>query len=339
MPTDTSTQPAHCDQHNDAQNELQTLFESRPRPASKAFVQNYVNGMFRALEAIHSNPDDVRAELKKVCDFLNRDKPFDYVNYACELALASGFKTDHPERFSYQVPTPFAETATGRQRSFDFRFYVKDAQYNIEVKNFSRDWKRKDTQLPIKLFLPPEQANALFAAGLRPEGTSRGALHDLLMKANDQLFRPENGLSVVFVCCNDVDEYADAMECLVGPHGLATDTDGFGELPNIDGIVLCMLGLFHHAALDASSIQRVLQDDSVTLADDFDTWRYESGIPVGIFPVQKVSVRSEVAAEDFVRLFQLTNGALDKFRKEHPGDLQAAVFALFNESIKSHPRR
>lgn len=336
MSTNASTQLVQGDQYEGEKKVLRSLFESRPHPTSKASVRHYVNGLVGALETIHCNPDDIRGELKKVCDFLEGEKTFDYVNYACELALASGFKKGQPDRFSYQVPTPCAETTTGTQRTFDFRFYVKDEQYDVEVKNFSRDWERNETQLPVKLFLSKEQSNSLFAAGLRPEGTSRRTLRNLLLKANEQLYRPKTGLSIVFVCCNDVEEYADAMECLVGPHGFAADTDGFAKLPNIDGIVLCMLGLPHHAALDASFIQRVLQDERVVLADNFDSWRYESGIPVGIFPVQNIVIRDERAAEGFVLNFRLTNGVLNKFRKMRPGDLQSAVFALFNQSIESN---
>jgi hypothetical protein len=101
-------------------------------------------------------------------------------------------------------------------------------------------------------------------------------LRHFLAKANGQLVRPDNGLSVVVVCCNDVDEYADAMESLVGKHGLVRDAREIEKIRNIDSIVVCLLGLMHHAALNEDVAKNVYQDESVTLHDEFDAWQYNA---------------------------------------------------------------
>jgi len=320
--------------YEEEKRELVALLTSRPRAAPKAFIEKYVNGLLDTLQVVHGDPDSIAAELARIRSFLSEDTPFGYVNLACELALASWFKIRHPEGFAYQVPTPLAETTTGIQRTFDFRFHTESAQYNVEVKNFSRAGASTEGKDPLKLFLPPAQANALVGAGLNPEGTSRKALRQFLTKANGQLVRPDGGLSVVVICCNDVDEYADAMECLVGEHGLVKDVSELDKIPNIDGIVFCLLGFMHHSALDAAITKKVYQDESVTLHDGFDAWQYDPALPVGVFPVQTVEVRTQTAGDDFGQTFRLQNVRFNAHRERHPKDLQGAIFALFNDSIR-----
>lgn len=310
------------------------LLGSRPRPASPTYIRGYVDSLLRALQAVHTSRDDIDAELGKIQGFLREDKPFFYVNYACELALASHFKTIFPDQFAYQVPTPFAETPTGTQLTFDFKFHVDEMQYNVEVKNFSRSWTAKDTQLPIKLFLPQDQANAMFALGLRPEGTSRPALGEFLVKANDQLFRPLKGKSVVFVCCNDVEEYADALECLEGTHGIARDERRVKQLPNIDVVIVCKLGLFHHAALDTDAIKKLFRDGQGAISDQFDAWQYENIFAYAIVLPREGEASESKIGTDFVRTFHLTNGNLQRYKNMHPGNLQGAVFERFNASLQ-----
>jgi hypothetical protein len=147
--------------YDKAKAELVALLASRPRPAPQAFIKTYVDGLLSALQTVHTDEVLIVAELGRILGFLNKDTPFDYVNLACELALASWFKKRHPGGFAYQVPTPFAATTTGTQRTFDFQFHVDAVQYNVEVKNFSREWTSKDDQDAVKIFLPPDRSQCV----------------------------------------------------------------------------------------------------------------------------------------------------------------------------------
>lgn len=322
---------------------ITAILKSKPNRPSDKVIEQYVEELFNVVTNLFNSPDEVISEIDYVESLLKQTDSFPYVNHACELSAANSFKLEFPKGFRYQVDNTSTITRTGKPKSFDFSFFVDTHQFNTEVKNFSR----KDANCgrdPVKLFLPRVQSQELYDQGLRPDATCKSAIRGFLINANTQLQRPPIGLSVMLLCCNDLDEYADAMECFIGSHGIiqsATPKNpqtgivsfpDIGELPNIDAVVICNLGFSHRSVTDTDILKKFYRDDDVQLVDGSTIWSYKSTLPAGFFLRQEKF--SDGLYKIFAESFHLTNGPLIQLRRRHHGNLQAAIFELFNLSQK-----
>ena len=295
-------------------------------------IENYSSGLLLALRSILKEADPNPA-IREVCDHLRGRRDFAYVNQACEFTLAYHFVRSHPAHFTYQVDTLTLGSPPARsRRSFDFRFRSEITSFNVEVKCFARDHQPSADSLPVKTFFPQEQNHALYDAGLRSEGTCRKTLLSFLDKANVQLPARESGMNVVAVCCNDVEEYADALECLAGNFGIVRDDDVLVRYPNIDAVVLTLTGLPHLSAIDPDALSRILQQEGALPPEEFEFWDYAQTLPLGVFLSKD---RGGDIKDDFKQVFRLQNDRLAIYRASAPGDLQGAVFALFNATLGS----
>ncbi len=310
--------------------ELEIVLRQRFHGLPVKHIEGYVNSFALALNYLLEGGDQTSAITRASSDLESR-KDFSCVNQMCEYSLAFNSAKRYPECFQFQVDALSLVSPPARGRkSFDFRFISKETPYNVEVKSFSRAHQVGDESQPVKIFLPREDCQALYDAGLRSEGTCRRALIGFLDKANTQLPSSGNGVNVVVICCNDVDEYADALECLIGKFGIVSDEGMLAKYPKIDAIVLTLTGLFHFSAIDPDVISSVLQEEGALPSDDFDFWGHALTLPVGMFFSKGCGSDVE---NDFKQSFQLVNDHLKMYVRDFQDDLQGAVFALFNATL------
>jgi hypothetical protein len=321
---------------------ITAILKSKPNPSSDKVIEQYVDELLSVVTNLLNTSDEITSEIDKVVSLLEQTDSLQYVNHACELSATNSFKLEFPKGFRYQVENTTTITSTGKSKSFDFSFFVDTYQFNTEVKNFARKETNQGRD-PVKLFLPRDQSQLLYDQGLRPDATCKSAIRAFLKDANDQLQRPSNGLSVMLLCCNSFDEYADAMECFIGPHGIiqsATPENpqtgnvsypDIGELPNIDAVVICNLGFFHRCVIDTAVSKDSYKDGRVSPTDGAIPWSYKGTLPIG-FPLREEKHSNELL-KVFADSFHMINGSLSQLCKKHSGNLQAAIFELINLSL------
>jgi hypothetical protein len=186
----------------------------------------------------------------------------------------------------------------------------------------------------LKSFLPPAQSTRIHGAGIPLDGTTRKPLRAHLATANGQLWRKQ-GINVVLVCANDLDEYADATEVLWGPHGLMRDAAEIETLPAIDVVIVSNYGFLHHCMLDAARIEDFYQSDEIVLPDGATPWRFDGSFSFGLPRMPRVP--GEALFAELGREFNLINPALEPFRARYPHQLQKAIFGLFKSiPLKSY---
>lgn len=310
--------------------ELKAILLNRFQDLPVQHIDDYVNSLIFALRMMLNEADQVAA-IREACSYLKIGRDFSYVNKACEYSSAVNFRRIYSDCFQYQVDTLTLASPPARgMGSFDFRFHSETTPYNVEVKSFARSHQTDDESQPVKIFLPREHCQALYDGGLRSEGTSRKTLIGFLDKANKQLPSSGRGMNVVVVCCNDVDEYADALECLSGNYGLARDAKMIVKYSNIDAVVLTLTGLLHFSAIDPDVLSKTVQEEGVLPRGDFDFWDYVLALPLGVLFSRDCGDEIE---DDFKRVFHLANDLLRRYIDDFSGDLQGAVFAFFNATL------
>jgi hypothetical protein len=258
-----------------------------------------------------------------------------YINHACELATVGYFLKNFPEGFRYQVESkaPAIPSGVGLAKSFDFSFVADGYMFNVEVKAFTPRPIDNDAP-PIKVFLQRGTVKDLYAQGMRFSSNRAPAIGRFLEDANTQLVRPDSGLSVILLCCNDLDEYADALTCFVGPQGICNMTarDGLvpspADLPNVDAVVICNLGFNHNAVVDHKRMRLFYHDQSVNIANGAAAWNYAMALPAGFFLRQEV--RQESLLKAFMTAFRSYNLHISNLMEQNGMDIQEAVFSLFN---------
>lgn len=316
--------------------------EGVPTVPPAAVVTDYLDalrGILHGFEASGESAAEVSAEM---CGVLRVNDIPGYVGLACELGTANHFRTLFPDQFKYRVLNSSSGHGNGMPNSFDFSFSVDGFTFNVEVKAFSRK-SGGGNQHPIKVFLPKTEMKALHkemekaGSGFSPNCVP--AIGRFLADANVQLRRPENGLAVVILCCDGFDEYADAMECLAGQHGvLSKDRKSIGdsmqptpeELPNIDAVVVSIAGLHHYGLVAPDRYGAAFGDDFV-IANGKSPWLYAQSLPVAVFLSLPPRGRLE---ETFARAFNLHNATFSELLRERGGDLQSASFAMFKRALK-----
>ncbi len=313
---------------------LNSLLRAYAQGQDPLIVDQYASSLRTLLGAFESKGFDA-ADLQKRLTSALRDKDTGgYINLACELAAASHFLKHFPDGFRYQVPSTEPESGEGMSKNFDFAFVVNDFSFNVEVKAFAP--KPTDRQgPPIKVFLPSDQRRELYKQGARFSSNCAPAIARFLNDANAQLTSPSNGLSVMLLCCNDLDEFADALTCFVGQHGIYYQTEqdelvpAPSQLPNIDAVVICQLGFNQSAVLDPIKFKSFYGNDSVKIAHGAAGWDYTSALPIGLFLRKKLPPYNLQC--EFQQAFQSLNAQMSKRQQQNGGDIQQALFSLFND--------
>lgn len=224
----------------------------------------------------------------RVCDRMNTALSSrnigSYLNDACELTVVSHFLDFYPENFRYQVPAKSGDQNT--PKNFDFTFYANDFQFNVEVKSFTFESLDRPRRL-LKSFLPSAWTHELVNQGAEFEANCMPALKRLMTKASAQLPRSNGAHNVMLLCCNDPDEFADVLMCLIGPNGLCRSTESNGPLPslsafpNIDTVVICHLGLQHLCALKPTHQSRFFPNESADI-EGGRAWEYPNSLPISV---------------------------------------------------------
>lgn len=306
-----------------------------PVPVKTEVVSQYVERLEEMLERLKSKDVDVDDLRSKLITALQDRNTGGFVNLACELGTTDHFLTEYPDTLCYQVPSNVPSSGEGTRKSFDFSFTVQGMTFHVEVKAFAPKVSSINTP-PVKSFLQPSDTKLLYSQGARFSKNCAPAIGRFLLDANDQLTRPARGISVMLLCCNDLDEQADALTCFIGKHGICRQTETQGivpapaELPNIDAVVICHLGLLQAGVLDPERFTAALGGDAVGLTDGSHAWDYSRSFPVALL-LQRDRIPHDI---------QCTFGEV--FRSVHPGvfhhlqnspddDVQAALFSTFNE--------
>jgi hypothetical protein len=315
---------------------LRSLLMDYAAPQTQEVVEQYFGKLASILTDLRTGGYDTRNLEQLFVSALRDKEKGGYINHACELTAAGHFMKNFPEGFTYQVEgmaSSATPPSTGPVKNFDFSFVADGQVFNVEVKTFAP--RPIDDHAPlIKVFLPRPSAKALYNQGMRFSSNRAPTIGRFLEDANTQLVRPNCGLSVVLLCCNDLDEYADTLTSFVGPHGICHKTAKEGpvpspkDLPNIDAVVICNLGFNHSAVVDPKRIRSFYRDESVNVVDGAVPWDYAMALPAGFFLRQES--RPENLLKAFMTVFRSHNLHISNLMKQNGGDVQQAVFALFN---------
>ncbi|MDA8151762.1 MAG: hypothetical protein M0003_03470 [Acidithiobacillus sp.] len=313
-------------------NIIRSLLMDRAYPQAQGVVNEYFEGFVSILTDLRAAGYDTRKLEDIFIKALRDEKNGGYINHTCELAAAGYFMKNFPEKFRCQVEGVLP-SGIGPAKSFDFSFAADGHVFNVGVKTFSP--KPIDNDAPsIKIFLPQSETGDLYGQGMRFSSNCATNIGRFLKDANAQLVRPKGGLSVVLLCCNDLDEYVDALTSFVSPHGICNKLAKEGlvpstaDLPNIDAVVICNLSFNHCFVVDFNGASRFYSDENISIADGGAPWNYATAFSVGFF------LRQESRPESLVRAFMTTFHSnhlnISNRMEQEGGDVQQAVFDLYN---------
>lgn len=321
---------------------IEETLKGLPDAPPEAVATDYLDalrGILHSFEASGADTAEISADMRGALGA--KDIP-GYVGLACELGTANHFRTLSPGQFKYRVSNSSGGHGNGMPRSFDFSAAVDGFTFNVEVKAFSRK-SGGGNQHPIKVFLPKAEMEALRAemekVGSGFSANCVPAIGRFLTDANRQLQRPENGLAAVVLCCDGFDEYADALECLAGEHGLlGKDRKSVGdpilptpeELPNIDAVVVCLAGLHHYGLMAPERYGAAFGGDRV-IATGRIPWHYAQSLPVAVF--LRSSPQGSLG-ETFAKAFSLNNATFSELWSECDGGIQSVSFAMFKRALE-----
>lgn len=327
--------PAVASSNEEKTNTLRSLLMDYADSQEQEVVEQYFGKFVSILTDLRAGGYDIRNLEQLFVAALSAKETGGYINHACELTAAGHFMKRFPEGFRYQVEssTPATPSGAGLAKSFDFSFIADGHMFNVEVKTFAPRPIDNETP-PVKVFLPLASTQALYNQGLRFSSNRAPTIGRFLEDANAQLVRPNGGLSVVLMCCNDLDEYADVLTCFVGPHGICNKMAKEGlvpspaDLPNIDAVVICNLGFNHSAVVAPKRISHFYRDESVNIVDGAAPWGYAMAFPTGFFLRQEP--RPESLMKAFMTAFHSHNLHISNLIEQNGGDVQQAVFTHFN---------
>ncbi|SUO98318.1 hypothetical protein [Suttonella indologenes] len=302
-------------------------------------IQDYL----KELELMSQELIEVKVDIKDILTkLLNSIGQSDYIHHACEFSLIYHFFKEFPSGFLYQIPSQVASTGNkiDTPKNYDVKFSNNGINFHVEIKTIKpMCYDGKD---PIKLFLSKDKIKSLYEQGARnfsPNLMSK--ISNFLKDANRQL--PEkksfNDVNIVILCCNDLDEYADVLECLgneqIGILRVKNKNQNSEFVPtkeelfNIDGIVICNLGFEHQAFFNRGKIFKLYQSDDVCL-NGKDIWGYKRSIPV--LPMLFFTKKFEEDIEKTIScsFFSHTPYFYDYWKNY---EQQEALFKLFNDII------
>lgn len=305
-------------------------------PSDSVIVSQYVERLEQLLGLMRSksiNTDALRSRLVKA---LQDKEKGGFATLACELGAVAHFLNGYPNGFCYQVTSNAPRTGEGTKKSFDFSFETKGITFNVEVKAFAPKPSNINEKHIVKSFLLPESTKALYEKGVRFSSNCAPAIANHLSDANSQLTRPARGLSVMLLCCNDLDEQADALTCFVGKYGICRQTKTQGivpapaELPNIDAVVICHLGLLQSGVIAPQRFTDAHNGTNPQLDDGSYAWDYSRSLPVALlFQVDRVPPDDIQVL--FGEVFRSVHAGVHAYMKINGDDAQTALFSVFNE--------
>lgn len=305
-------------------------------PVESVIVGQYVERLEELLERLKSKGIDAFDLRGKLVTALRDKEKGGFTNLACELSAAHHFLERHPDGFGYQVLSNAPETGEGTRKSFDFSFETQGITFNVEVKAFA---PAKDIgDRTVKLFLPQSDTKALYDQGARFSRNCAPAIARFLLDANSQLTKPARGISVLLLCCNDLDEQADALTCFIGPHGICSQSKAEGvvpapaDLPNIDAVVICHLGLLQSSVLNPDRFSAALGWTEARPSNGSNAWDYSRSLPVA-FPLQVDRVPPDMQVP-FGEAFLSNHAGVCERMQKNGADAQAALFSVFNEVMR-----
>jgi hypothetical protein len=314
---------------------LRALLSTYAQSQDPITINQYADGLQLLLRELESSGFDAADVLKRLTSALRDKNTGGYVNLACELAAAGHFLKHFPDGFGYQVPSAEPACGEGTPKNFDFSFVVNGFTFNVEVKSFAP--KLTDHRgPPVKVFLPPDQREWLYEQGSRFTSNCAPGIARFLRDANEQLTAPATGLSVMLLCCNDLDEFADALACFIGPYGICNQITQQGlipapaQLPNIDAVVICQLGFNQSAVLNPMKLKSFFDDDSIKASDGADAWDYKTALPIGFF-LHKMRPAHDLQTV-FGEVFRSLHGNIYSLMQRNGNDPQGALFSLFNKA-------
>lgn len=294
------------------------------------------------IEKLKSILDDfykINYDLNEILKGLGVPASDGYIGRACELTVAHYFLMNFPEKFMYQVESNLASSGSESdpRKNFDFSFSSNGIRYNVEVKTFALK-PPSDNAMPIKFFLTQDQIKSLYAQGARPTRNCLPRLGRFLRDANEQLVRPIDGLSGVLLCCTDLDEYADVVECLIThPNGILhrKESDSIApsirDLANLDFVVICNIAFGHNAFFKNEMVNRLYRKEGLTL-DGGSVWEYKSSVPVFpiAFPIRE-SIMTEQLLQNLHKTFYSHYSFFWSLYKT--SNVVDAIFGSFNEIL------
>lgn len=307
-------------------------------PVESVIVGQYVERLEQLIKRLKCSGVNVCDLRTKLVTSLREKETGGYANLACELGAADHFLTSYPDGFCYQVLSNAPSAGEGTRKSFDFSFVTRGITFNVEVKAFAPNSDTRNGP-PVKSFLRPSDTRALYNQGARFSKNCAPAIGRFLVDANSQLTRPASGISVLLLCCNDLDEQADAFTCFVGPHGICRQTQAQGvvpapaQLPNIDAVVICHLGFLQSGVLDPERYSAAFGGNDVRPSDGSSLWDYSRSFPVA-FPLQTGRVPPDMQVP-FGEAFLSMHASVYEHMQKNRCDAQAALFAVFNEVVRT----
>ena len=268
-----------------------------------------------------------------------------YVSHACEFSLLYYFFKKFPEGFKFHVDSNVSKTGNvnDKARNYDIHFLNDGYSFHVEVKTFK--FSDNEGKLPVKIFLPKDQMESLYEQGLRPARNLMPKISKALKDANGQLpeYQDKNvkNINIAIICVNDLDEYADALTCLIhseigilspknkGNKIVATKE----ELDKIDAIILCNLGYEHNVIFDRNKLINFYRTENVEI-DGSEIWDYYRSVPV--LPMHFwVSDEAKLDEEKCYKIQHILFSHTGYYIKYYKNDanIQEALFELFNDIL------
>lgn len=334
----SATQPNKTSRRRESQDErwaasLMQLASSLQNTASTqvpAVINQYSEQLSTLLSALRSRGFEAHRVCKRMNAALSKEDLGSYINDACELAVASHFLALYPETFRYQIPSEASKQ--GKPKNFDFAFSADGVEFNVEVKSLTPEPMNRPRRL-LKSFLPQPWTHDLVSQGAEFEANCMPAITRLMTSASAQLPRGNGAHNVMLLCCNDPDEIADVLTCLIGPHGLCRSTEsngplpGLSDFPHIDTVVICLMGLQHLCVLEPPRRQRFFPNDTADVGGAR-AWAYQSAIPISV-NLRRVSL-TEHQTMTLGQAFNLYDAHFYPNLNSSYSDCQEGFFKLFN---------
>lgn len=264
-----------------------------------------------------------------------------YITHACKFSLLYYFFKKFPKEFKFHVSSNISKTGNinDKMKNYDLNFLNGQYSFHIEVKTF--EFSEDKEKSAIKMFLSKEQAERQYRLlrerGLSPNRTLMTKISKALKDANEQLPRYQDAdiknINIAMICCNDLDEYADALTCLIhSKEGILSLHRGDKirpskeDLDRIDAILLCNLGFEHNVIMNKTKLYKFYNNDEITI-NGSDIWDYRRNIPV--LPMHLlVSDEDKLGKEKSYQIQHIlfSHTAYYKQYCENDNDIQNALF-------------
>ncbi|MBS7244189.1 MAG: hypothetical protein KIG98_07610 [Comamonas sp.] len=319
---------------SEALEKLTGLIKTTASTQTEAVLNQYTAKLCELLELL--KPYGSERVLKNMITALTNKNLGSYMNDACELTAAMHFLSLPESCFRYQVETDSSEASTGK--NFDIAFTADSLTFNVEVKSFAPEPLDKERRA-AKSFLPRVWTHSLVEQGAEFEANCMPALMRLMDKANAQLPRKQGEHNVMLLSCNDPDEFADVLTCLLGPFGICrhneptSGTPYLAKYPNIDTVVINLIGLQHLCVLDPTYQSQFLPASTAADLNGSNAWTYTKAFPISVNLRQVNLPQTQSIA--LGRSFHLNDKHYYQRLSTYREDIQSAFFNLFNEAWPS----